>query len=151
MTSLQAWIVFLVLTVLHVIANWKAVTCLTLNTLNQNRAAVAVDWYIYDVTERDEQLAMSSAGSTDSRASTPVCEPYFEEDLRPSAIVTSEPLWPSAWWNPSNGAVIVSEGTLLSLLRYLPFTSSQVGVKLEVCEHIICFAVATTITLMMCY
>ena len=109
-TRLQAWIAFLGLTALHVVANWRAVASLTLVTLNQNRAWVAADAYIAD----------AAVGNVDVR-----------QDIGPDAVARAEQLWPGAQWHRWGGAVLLRSSLLQALCR-LPLVTSHVGVDLKV-------------------
>ena len=110
-----AWVAFLLLTVLHVFANWRAVSSLTLRTLNQNRCAVAVDAYISD-------LALDATGVAVRPA----------KDLSPEAVVLQEPLWPAAWWSYGFASSVLI--ALARLSAGVCSRRSMVSVKLKVLQ-----------------
>jgi Vitamin B6 photo-protection and homoeostasis len=112
-TQWQSWMAFVSLTLLHVVANWQAVTCLTFNTLNGNRAAVAIDAYIADMGVKD------------------LGELYSKQDLRPENIARVEPLLPAAWWHRGT-AVFFPSNSWFSFLRAFPIPAAEVPVALEV-------------------
>jgi hypothetical protein len=118
-TPAQSWVAFVSLTILHVVANWRAVTCLTFNTLNCNRAALAVDAYIADMVVKD------------------VGELYSKQDLRPDNIARVEPLLPSSWWRRGT-SVFFPSSSVLALLRLLPIPAAEVPVTLQVRVGCLC-------------
>jgi hypothetical protein len=46
-TVLQSWVAFLVLTAVHVVSNWRAVSALTFHTLNRNRVDAALRLFLH--------------------------------------------------------------------------------------------------------
>jgi len=88
----SVWILFIVFTYFHLFANYKAVSSIAFDTLNQQRAAIVYDHYLNQLQEKKSSFSSSSSSSSYIKKIPKNQKPIFNNCLMmsPSQVANQE-------------------------------------------------------------